>query len=79
MEFIPYIVAVLVLFLVLKILALPMKLIMKFIINAIIRWSNNLCTWLFRNRNNYYMAKSSNSRCTGNTRSNHSPNNAICI
>lgn len=36
MEFIPYIIAVLVLFIVLKILTLPMKIIIKFIINAIV-------------------------------------------
>lgn len=36
MEFIPYIIAVLILFIVLKILTLPMKLIIKFIINSII-------------------------------------------
>lgn len=36
MTFLPYVVAVLILFIVLKILALPMKIIMKFIINAIV-------------------------------------------
>lgn len=36
MEFIPYIIAVLVVFIVLKILALPMKLIIKVLINSII-------------------------------------------
>lgn len=36
MTFIPYIIAILVLFVVLKILSLPMKIIIKFIINAIV-------------------------------------------
>lgn len=36
MTIIPYIIAVLILFIVLKILALPMKIIIKFIINAVI-------------------------------------------
>ena len=36
MVFLPYVVAVLVLFAVLKILSLPMKIITKFIINAIV-------------------------------------------
>ena len=36
MTFIPYIIAILVLFVVLKILSLPMRIIIKFIINAIV-------------------------------------------
>ena len=36
MTFIPYIIAILLLFVVLKILSLPMRIIIKFIINAIV-------------------------------------------
>lgn len=36
MEFIPYLIAVVVLYVVLKLFSLPMKIIMRFIINAII-------------------------------------------
>ena len=36
MQFLPYLIGVVVLFIILKILTLPMKLIIKFVINAII-------------------------------------------
>lgn len=36
MPFIPYIVAVLILFIVLKVLSMPMKIIIKFLVNAVI-------------------------------------------
>lgn len=79
MTFLPYLVAVLILFLVLKILALPMKIIIKFIINAIIRWSCNIWFKFTWSRNYINLANSSNSRISWNTRSNNSCNNAVFI
>ena len=44
MPIIPFIIGVLILFIILKILSMPMKIIIKFIINAIVRWNSNICT-----------------------------------
>ena len=44
MTFVPFIIGIAVLFIILKILSMPMKIIIKFIINAVVRWSSNICT-----------------------------------
>ncbi len=44
MPFLPFIIGVAVLFIILKVLSMPMKIIIKFLINALVRWSSNICT-----------------------------------
>lgn len=77
MTFLPYLVAVLILFLVLKILALPMKIIIKFIINAIVRRNSNIWTKFTWSWLNTDLVNSCNSWIFRNTRSNNCCNNAI--
>jgi len=79
MTFLPYLVAVLILFLVLKILALPMKIIIKFIINAIVRWNSNIRIKPNWSRNNSNLVNSCNSWIFRSTRSDNSRNNAVFI
>ena len=79
MTFIPYLVAVLILFLILKILALPMKIIIKFIINAVVRRTCNIWTKFTWSRTYLNLANSCNSGIFRNTRSNNCSNYAIFI
>lgn len=43
MPIIPFVIGILVLFIILKILAMPMKIIIKFVINAIVGRSDYIC------------------------------------
>ncbi len=48
MNFLTFFIGIVVLFIVLKILTLPMKIIIKFLINAAVRWNCAICarlTW----------------------------------
>lgn len=44
MPVVPFIIGIVILFIILKILSMPMKIIIKFIINAVVRRSSNICT-----------------------------------
>lgn len=79
MPFIPYIIAILILFIVLKVLSMPMKIIIKFLINAVIGGIVIYVLNLFGVRFSYELDYIINSRFLRNTGSNHSCNFTIRI
>lgn len=79
MPIIPFVIGVLVLFIILKVLSMPMKLIIKFLVNALIGGIVIYVLNLFGVRFSNELDFITNSRILRNSGSNHSCNFAICI
>ena len=79
MPIIPFVIGVLVLFIILKVLSMPMKLIIKFLVNALIGGIVIYVLNLFGVRFSNELDFITNSRILRNPRSNHSCNFTICI
>ena len=79
MPIIPFVIGVLVLFIILKVLSMPMKLIIKFLVNALIGGIVIYVLNLFGVRFSNELDFITNSRIPRNSGRNHSCNFTICI